>query len=514
MEFSTWLEAKGFDAASLSKEQKATLQAAWRAEQAPPAPAPEPAPADDRPKPESAGFDAQMAAIEAENERIKTIQDMGVKAAGNYVGDANKTRDLRKLTEAAVSDKTTSVKDFQLALLRFDRVTGPMILPGSSREQQVTAEVLEAAVCKTARLPGVEKEYDDRTLAAADKHFRNGIGIHALFDTCARANGWRGSHSRGDLNNKDFLRTAFYGGGMSPMAGDAVPSTYSLPNIFANVANKFLRAGFDNVDSAWRQITAIRSTNDFKTTTTISLNGATTFRKVAPGGEIKHGTLTELAYTNRAETYGIMLGIDRRDMVNDDLGALSRAGQIMGRGAAKKINDVFYSVFLNNSSFFTSGNNNVSTGAGSALSSAGLKAADQKFRVQTDQEGLPLGAMPKILFVPPTLWYTARELMNATANVGNTTANTLLPNANIWQGAYTVVTSPYLENSAYTGNSAAAWYLLSDPNDIPVIETIFLNGRDTPIVETAELDFDLLGVAMRGYLDFGVSLQEFRGGVT
>jgi hypothetical protein len=129
MEFSTWLEAKGFDAASLSKEQKATLQAAWRVEQAPPAPAPEPAPADDRPKPESAGFDAQMAAIEAENERIKTIQDMGVKAAGNYVGDANKTRDLRKLTEAAVSDKTTSVKDFQLALLRFDRVTGPMILP-------------------------------------------------------------------------------------------------------------------------------------------------------------------------------------------------------------------------------------------------------------------------------------------------------------------------------------------------------------------------------------------------
>jgi phage major head subunit gpT-like protein len=293
-----------------------------------------------------------------------------------------------------------------------------------------------------------------------------------------------------------------------------VPSTYSLPNIFANVANKFLRAGFDNVDSAWRQITAIRSTNDFKTTTTISLNGATTFRKVAPGGEIKHGTLTELAYTNRAETYAIMLGIDRRDMVNDDLGALSRAGQIMGRGAAKKINDVFWTVFLNNSSsFFTSGNLNVSTGAGSALSSAGLKTADQKFRVQTDQEGLPLGAMPKILLVPPTLWYTARELMNATANVGNTTANTLLPNANIWQGAYTVVTSPYMENSAYTGNSAAAWYLLADPQDIPAIETVFLNGRDTPIVETAELDFDMLGVAMRGYLDFGVSLQEYRAGV-
>jgi hypothetical protein len=41
----------------------------------------------------------------------------------------------------------------------------------------------------------------------------------------------------------------------------------------------------------------------------------------------------------------------------------------------------------------------------------------------------------------------------------------------------------------------------------------FLNGRQTPIVETADADFNTLGIQMRGYHDFGCALQEFRGGV-
>ncbi|HEX6985677.1 MAG TPA: hypothetical protein VF170_09880, partial [Planctomycetaceae bacterium] len=64
-----------------------------------------------------------------------------------------------------------------------------------------------------------------------------------------------------------------------------------------------------------------------------------------------------------------------------------------------------------------------------------------------------------------------------------------------------------------TGYSALAWYLLADPSDMPVIEVAFLNGRDTPIVESADADFNTLGVQFRGYHDFGVSLQEYRGGV-
>ena len=68
-------------------------------------------------------------------------------------------------------------------------------------------------------------------------------------------------------------------------------------------------------------------------------------------------------------------------------------------------------------------------------------------------------------------------------------------------------------NTTYTGSSGKAWYLLSDPNDLPVIEVALLNGQESPTIETAEADFNTLGVKMRGYHDFGVALQDPRGGV-
>ena len=73
--------------------------------------------------------------------------------------------------------------------------------------------------------------------------------------------------------------------------------------------------------------------------------------------------------------------------------------------------------------------------------------------------------------------------------------------------------SLYLSNALYTGNSAKAWYLLADPSDLPVIEMAFLNGQEAPTVETSDADFNMLGIRMRGYHDFGVNLQDPRGGV-
>ena len=78
---------------------------------------------------------------------------------------------------------------------------------------------------------------------------------------------------------------------------------------------------------------------------------------------------------------------------------------------------------------------------------------------------------------------------------------------------FSPVSCRYLANARYTGNSAKAWYLLSDPNDLPVIEVAFLNGQEAPTIETAEADFSMLGVQMRGYHDFGVNLQDNRAGV-
>ena len=73
--------------------------------------------------------------------------------------------------------------------------------------------------------------------------------------------------------------------------------------------------------------------------------------------------------------------------------------------------------------------------------------------------------------------------------------------------------TPYLSNSSYTGHSATAWYLCADPESVPVIEVVFLNGVEQPTVESAEADFSTLGILFRGYFDFGVAKQDHRGGV-
>ena len=120
-----------------------------------------------------------------------------------------------------------------------------------------------------------------------------------------------------------------------------------------NVANKFLLEGFFSVERTWRNICAVRNVNDFKTVTSYRLIGTDQYEQIAPGGQFKHGTLGNETYTNKADTYGLLLGVDRRDIINDDLGAITTVPRKLGRGSGLKINDVFWTIFLNNGAFFS-----------------------------------------------------------------------------------------------------------------------------------------------------------------
>jgi hypothetical protein len=131
---------------------------------------------------------------------------------------------------------------------------------------------------------------------------------------------------------------------------------------------------------------------------------------------------------------------------------------------------------------------------------------------QVDADGKPVGIMPQILLVPTAISTTAAQLYKS-LEMRDNTANSKTTTSNPHQGKYRVEVSRYLGNATYAGASGRAWYLLADPNDLPVIEVAFLNGQESPTIETAEADFNILGVKMRGYHDFGVALQDPRGGL-
>lgn len=388
----------------------------------------------------------------------------------------------------------------ELEVLRATRPAAPAVhVPDNT----VNGRVLEAACLLTANAAQVEQSYDEPTLDLAARRFRGGIGLQELLLEAAWANGYTGRNFR---DSRSVLRFAF-GRGI-----EAAFSTIDIGGILSNVANKFLLEGFFSVERTWRNICAVRNVSDFKTVTSYRLIGKDQYELVAPGGELKHGTLGNEQYSNKADTYGLVLSIDRRDMINDDLSAITTVPRKLGRGSGLKINDVFWTTFLANSAFFTVGNNNYLTGADTALSIDGLTKAEVAFLDQTDSDGKPIGIMPAIALVPTALSAVGSQLYKS-LELRDTTANTKFPVSNPHQGKFRVEVSRYLANAQYAGNSAKAWYLLAEATDLPVIEVAFLNGQESPTIETAEADFNQLGVQMRGYHDFGVALQDPRGGV-
>jgi hypothetical protein len=511
MDFDAWLVKHGWDAAKITDAQKKDLKAAWEADpaggkkpDATPAPAPAPTPA---PAPAAApiqgGARTEFARIDEEAAEYRRRQAVEELALGYFRGNPGRIDEIKAIATEAI-DKRWNLRDTELALVRGARMTAPD--PGRAQAPAPPQSLeLEAGLALAGGLTKPESHYSAEVLERASRRFRHGLGLGELIVVTARAAGWTGHTLRSDIHGA--LIAAF-----GPSRLEAAFSTVDIGGILSNVANKFLLDGFMAVERTWRNICAVRNVPDFKTATSYRLIGKDQYELVGPAGEIKHGTLGEEPFTNKADTYALMLGISRRDMINDDLGAITTVPKKLGRGSGSKINDIFWTVFLNNGAFFAAGNKNYLAGADTALSIDGLTKMEALFMDQVDADGKPTGIMPAILLVPTALSATGTQLFKS-LEIRDTTATTKYPVANPHVGKFRNEVSRYLANAKYPGNSAKAWYLLADPNDLPVVEIAFLDGKEAPTIETAEADFNLLGIQMRGYHDFGVALQDPRGGV-
>jgi phage major head subunit gpT-like protein len=445
-------------------------------------------------------------AIEAtriENERIESITTLALEYCERMPFNIDA---IKKLAEEAIEAKWT-IDKFRLELLEATLPPSHSVFRPKTPDARLNNRVLEAAICMTGRLANHEDMFDDQTLQAAHDRFPRGIGLGQLLLIGAEANGYRGNHS--SEVTIDAQRAAF--GMTGPQQIQAGFSTVVIPDILAATANKFLHEGWMAVDMTPMAISAVRNVRNFQQTTTVSLTGHLQFEELGASGEIKHGTVADLTYTNQADTYAKMLAITRKDIINDDMGALTAVPRRLGRGGALKLNDLFWTVFLNNSTFFVAGNSNVNTGVAD-MTIGGLTATEVIFMDQTDPDSKPLGVMPAILLVPTPLKAAAMTLMDS-QNLIDGSSTAAQGQANIFRGRFRVESSPYMSNSSYTGYSAAAWYMLADPAEMPVVEIAALNGNVMPVVETADADFNVLGIQMRGYSDVGVAMQEYRGGV-
>ncbi len=495
-EVKAWAESMGVDVDSLTDEQAAKIEANYQGVN-PPAPK------------KTGALTDGIAAKEAEFGRQQEITEIALAACDKRPYDIKAIQDL---AQTAMDGKWT-IDKFRLELLEAALPPAHTVFR-TRKDESLTEKVLEAAICQAARLEGHEKMFDEQTLQVAQDRYKGRIGLKQLFLVAASANGY---HEHNLEVTEDVLRAAFSKQGRSAGGREIHAQGWSaldIANTLAATANKFIFRGWNMVDQTALRIGKIQSVRDFKTATTVSLTDSLIYEKVGTGGQIRHGTLADQTYTVKAETYAKMLAITRQDIINDDLSALTDVPMKLGNGAMKILNDIFWTKFLGlvNANFFASGNANINTGVAD-MTVGGLDATEVIFNNQTNPDGTPLGLTAQIILVPTALRNKALTLMGSEGAAYVAAYATASGDKNPFFGRYRVETSPYISNSSYTGYTSVGYWMLANPDELPVITIAALNGNVMPTVDTAQAAFNVLGIEMRGYSDVGVNSTEYRGGV-
>ena len=294
----------------------------------------------------------------------------------------------------------------------------------------------------------------------------------------------------------------------------AALSTTSLPTALGNLANKVLLNAYQESPATWRSFCSVRSVSDFKTNTAIRPSFATPLEQVAPGGELKHGTVGEWSKEYRVDTFGRMLSIDRRDLINDDLSVFDDTARALGRAAMRRLSDLVYDVLLANAGdFFSAANGNLLEGADSSLTFDGLAQAIRLMMVQRDEQGNDLDLRPSTLLVPPALQPKAKALLES-EYLQQIAANA--PTGNSLRRAVSLEVEPRLSNETKFGSAASdrRWYLFASPANVAMV-VAFLQGQQAPTVEFFGIDHQVnrLAASWRVYHDFGTGLVDPRAAV-
>lgn len=377
----------------------------------------------------------------------------------------------------------------------------------------ITAAVsLGLGVSEETVARGMSAERRERVMNVALSGRYQGYTLHAVLDDFCRAAGRPFEGSRKSMN---FWRAA--GEAQRELHASGGFSNVSLAGILGAVANKVGIDAYTAVNVVWDQFCAVGSNPDFKAVTRYRLDAGGAVRRVGPDGELKALTLSEAAYATRLETFGATLALNRQQIINDDLDSFTQLPRMMFRQVAVRLEEgVFVTLLGNAGSFFSAGNRNLLTGAGSALNITNLTAAEAQFMNQVDSNGKPVLVAPAIMLVGTALKATAESIFRNEKIVATTTANAPLPDNNPFFGRFRPVVSGYLNNTnlrdeaglALTGQSATQWYLFAEPTDRAALRVAFLNGQQTPTIESADTDFNVLGMQWRIYHDFAFGFED------
>lgn len=277
--------------------------------------------------------------------------------------------------------------------------------------------------------------------------------------------------------------------------------------ILGDTVGRTLRQAYQAAPAGVRRLGRQTTARDFRAKHRVQLSEAPTLEKVNEHGEYKSGTMAEASESYAIDTFGRIIGISRKALVNDDLGAFSDLSRRFGTAAAEFEAQFLVDLLTANSGvgptmedtkalFHTDHGNLAGSGAGPAEGT--LSAARLAMRTQKGLSGRPIDVTPKYLLVPAALETTAEKLLAA---ITPTTSADVNPHA----GKLELVVDSRLD-----AVSATRWYIVADPATIDGLEYAYLEGAPGPQIESRN-GFEVDGVQVKVRLDFGGGFVDWRG---
>lgn len=288
------------------------------------------------------------------------------------------------------------------------------------------------------------------------------------------------------------------------LAREAINSTFSFPIALSNVANKALMQGYETAPSTFAIWAGKGSNRDFKPAKRFLISEAAELKLVPEGGQFKDSQMSEAGTNVSVLTFGRTFSLTRQAIINDDLGVFNDISSKFGRAAKSKINNMVYDLLSGNTvledgkALFSADRKNLAT-AGSELSIVSLAAGVAAMRRQKHiGENRNLNISPTYLIVPPELEALAYQVVKSVVDPARSNDT-----VNPFSGRFTIVVDAALTDPH-------AWYLASRPTDVQTIEVTYLNGVETPRLET-QTGFKVDGIEYKVAIDCNATAIDFRG---
>ena len=278
-------------------------------------------------------------------------------------------------------------------------------------------------------------------------------------------------------------------------------------SLMAVVANKRLRAAYAENPGTYA-MWARRAANapDFRDIKVVHLSGAPDLLQTNEAGEFQYGTMTDSGETYQVLTYGRIVSLTRKAIINDDLRAFERMVTAFGHAASRLENRLVYAQLTSSANMgdgvplFHANHSNTATGA---LDITTLAAGRTSMRKQKGLAGEELAIAPSYLIVPATLEQTAYNLTSAQYVPATTSAINEFREGG--RSALQPVVEPLLDST-----SVSAWYLAANSTQVDTVEYCYLDGAEGPVIES-EIGFETDGISYKCRLDFATKAIDHRG---